>query len=761
MRTAQTKRLRLDIAGIVQGVGFRPFVYRLAREHGLAGWVRNTASGVELEIEGPPAEVASFRCRLESEAPPLALITGISGRDAAPLREREFRILASAGGETSAQIAPDGDVCADCLREMFDPSDRRFRYPFINCTNCGPRYTIITGIPYDRPMTTMAGFPLCPACRAEYEDPADRRFHAQPVACPVCGPRLELVDRHGERLEGDPLETAIAMLKAGRILAIKGIGGYHLAVDAGNDAALRELRRRKQRDEKPFALMVPGLEQCEALVMMEKRERRLLTAPERPIVIMPRLADAPVSPLVAPANGYLGVMLPSSPLHHLLLRDNFTALVMTSGNLTDEPIAFREAGAMAHLAGIADLFLTHNREIHTRTDDSVIRVFRGEPLFLRRSRGYAPRGIILPAIQPPVLAVGAELKSAICLTRDDTAFMSQHIGDLKNAATLESMGEIVGHLQRTLEIRPTVIAHDLHPDYLSTAFAQESKGAQLLPVQHHHAHMAACMAENRLEGEVIGIIFDGAGYGDDGTVWGGEFLSGGYAGYRRHGHIHQVRLPGGDSASREPWRMAISWLHAALGDQLFETELPFLRDVPQDQRRLLLQMLHKGVNSPLTSSCGRLFDAVAAIIGLRNQSSYEGQAAMELEALAEGDATAGHYPFAIFRRNGLASVDPRMTIAAIAGDVARAHPAATIARRFHNTLAEMAVAVCVQIRQETGLNRVVLSGGVFQNRLLSEGVASLLEQRDFSVFTHRLVPPNDGGIALGQAIIAGRSRLCA
>jgi hydrogenase maturation protein HypF len=666
-----------------------------------------------------------------------------------------FVILKSEGGENRAQISPDCDVCEDCLRELFDPDDRRYLYPFINCTNCGPRYSIITGVPYDRPFTTMSVFTLCGECRREYEDPMDRRFHAQPVACPVCGPRLEMVDGNGGKIEGDPLETAVRVLKEGGILAVKGIGGYHLAVDACNDGAVGELRRRKQRDEKPFAVMSPDMEAIEKFARFDQMEKRLLSGPERPIVLLPKLEGNPIAPLVAPANGYFGVMLPGAPLHHLLLRNNFTALIMTSGNISDEPIVYRDDEARERLSGIADMFLSHNREIHTRSDDSVIRVFQGNPLFLRRSRGYVPRSIRLPAVQRCVLALGAELKAVVCLTRDDRAFLSQHIGDLKNAATLQSLEDTVSHLEKILEIRPEVVAHDLHPDYLSSVFAAGLKEVRLEPVQHHHAHMASCMAENDLEGETIGVVYDGVGYGLDGTIWGGEFLLGDYRAFRRVGHFRTVAMPGGDAAVREPLRMAVSYLYDVYGESLYGKPVPCLSQVNDRERQIYLKMLQRGINSPLTSSCGRLFDAVSAMLGVRSVVSYEGQAAIELEALAEESDTDEVYPYSIVSANGNQILDMRPMIQGVVADIEISEPKAAIARRFHNTVAMATADLCVKIRNATAINRVVLSGGSFQNKFLTNGIYNGLADEGFEVFIHRLAPPNDGGLSLGQAVIAG------
>ncbi|MBT1073713.1 carbamoyltransferase HypF [Geobacter grbiciae] len=749
------RRTRITIEGIVQGVGFRPFVFRLAEHHGIAGWVRNTTAGVVVEAEGDARRLASFMADLTGKAPPLAVIVSLATEEIPPQGGTAFAIRYSEGSAGPVRVAPDGDVCPDCLHELFDPADRRHRYPFITCTNCGPRYSLITAVPYDRPNTTMAPFPLCDACRTEYEDPRNRRFHAQPVACPECGPRLRLVDADDRDLPGDPVEEAAGLLSQGKIVAVKGIGGYHLAADALNDGAVRELRRRKARDEKPFALMAPDLAAVRTFAIPDAVEERLLAAPEHPIVLLRKRPGNPVSPLAAPANGYFGTMLPYAPLHHLLLRDRFTALVMTSGNLSDEPIAYRDAEARERLADIADAFLVHDREIHTRTDDSVIRVFRGNPLFLRRSRGYVPREVRLPLEIPTVLAVGAELKGTICLARGDRAVMSQHIGDLKNAATLDSLAETTAHLQGLLGITPELVAHDLHPDYLSTAFAEGMGGIRRMAIQHHHAHLASCMAENGLDGEVVGVIFDGTGYGTDGTVWGGEFLVGGYWGFRRAGHLRQVPLPGGDAAVREPIRMALSYLHDAFGAEFFDLSLPWLADVVESDRPLFLRMLERRINSPLTSSCGRLFDAVAALMGVRAEVSFEGQAAMELEALAEGSDTASLYPYALVRKNGSAEIDFRLMVRALAEDVAAGRPGEEMARAFHNTLAAAVTDLCAQIRTVEGLDRVVLSGGVFQNKLLAEGIVQALTDRGFHAYTHRLVPPNDGGLALGQAIIAG------
>jgi hydrogenase maturation protein HypF len=759
------QRQQITVSGIVQGVGFRPFVFRLAGRHGLCGWVCNTPAGVIIEIQGPADRLATFTTALTSEAPPLAVVDQIITQPLPVVAtETDFTIRPSSGGEPLAQIAPDGDVCPDCLRELFDPTDRRYHHPFITCTNCGPRYSIIASIPYDRPRTTMASFPLCPDCAREYGDPLDRRFHAQPVACPACGPTLSLVDGQGALLPGDPLAATAALLREGKIVAIKGVGGFHLAVAAGNDAAVSELRRRKRRSDKPFAVMVANLVHAAELAELDGLAARLLTGPERPIVILKsrdqglgtRERPNPIAPSVAPGNGYLGIMLPVTPVQHLLLATLGQPLVMTSGNRADEPIAIGNDEALATLGSIADAFLLHDREILVRCDDSVLRVFRGNPLFYRRARGYTPRVVRLPAAQPAVLAVGAELKGTICLTRGSEAFPSQHLGDLQHAATVDVLATTSRHLQQLLEITPTAVVHDLHPDFLSTRYA-EGLGLPCIGVQHHHAHLAACLAEHRADGPAIGVIFDGTGLGPDGTVWGGEFLVGDFRNFRRAGHFRQVLLLGGDAAIRDPRRMALAYLFDTFGADFSGQPLPPLAELSPEDLALYRQILTKRINTPLTSSCGRLFDAVAALLGIRQTVSYEGQAAIELEALAE---TAGSNPdpltFTLGRRDDCWELDFRPTIAALVTAVANNVPIADLARAIHLTLAQATLAVCDRLRQETGLQQVALSGGVFQNRLLTEELVTILETAGFTVLVHRLLPPNDGCIALGQAVVAGQ-----
>ncbi len=763
-------RKRYKISGIVQGVGFRPFVYRIAHELDLTGWVRNTPAGVDIEVQGEIERLQDFDEALHNRLPPLAVVTSLISTGIITIDgESSFIILPSGSGRADIQIAPDTAICSDCLREMHDPTDRRYRYPFITCTNCGPRYSIITGTPYDRPKTTMAGFPLCPDCQSEYENPLDRRFHAQPIACHVCGPQVSLLTSAGEKIaERDEAVTrTVELLKSGAILAIKGIGGYHLAVDACNHAAVERLRIRKKRDEKPFAVMPDSLEEARKLADMSDMEERLLTSPEAPIIIVKKRLSTPLSPLIAPNNGWLGLMLPYAPLHHLLFASHpspliphhlLTALVMTSGNISDEPVAFEEHAAMNTLAGIADYFLIHDRPIHIRSDDSVMRVFQGRPLFYRRSRGYAPRAVTLPFALPPLLATGAELKSVICLAEGDRAVLSQHIGDLQNISTFDSFVHTVTHLSETLEIKPELVACDLHPDYLSSRFAEDS-GLPYIKVQHHHAHLASCMAENGLDGDVIGVIFDGTGYGPDSMIWGGEFLVGGYDGYQRAGHFRLVQMPGGDAAVREPWRMAMAYLYQALGDEAFLLDHQIARILPESERLLFARILRRAINSPLTSSCGRLFDAVAALLNIRHTVSYDGQGAIELEALAERVDQGRSYSYQIVQDYPHPlQLDFSPMFVEILQEINSAVETSVIAHRFHQTVASAATDVCQRIAAATGLDRIILSGGVFQNRLLSEMIYTVLTDLGLQVFTHRLVPPNDGGIALGQAAIAGRRK---
>ncbi len=754
-------RTAVRIEGVVQGVGFRPFVYGLATSLGLAGLVGNDVDGVFAEVEGDEDAVGKFLVLLRQQAPPLARIQRVSTSSVPPTGASGFEITASRpGGQRRALVSADSTTCADCLRELADPADRRYRYPFINCTNCGPRFTIIRDVPYDRPLTTMSGFAMCAQCAAEYDDPGDRRFHAQPVCCPACGPRLALTDAAGTGLPGsaaDPVAAAADLVRAGLLLAVKGLGGYHLAVDAGNEAAAAALRARKHREDKPFAVMVPDVAAARRLCALDETAERLLVSARRPIVLVPRLSAAAdlVAPSVAPGNSQLGLMLPYTPLHHLLLERAGRPIVATSGNVSDEPIAFRDADALDRLRGIADAFLLHDRAIFIRTDDSVVRATGGREAVLRRSRGYVPEPLrVRRAVPRPLLACGAELKSTFCLAKEDLAFVSHHIGDLENAETLFSFTTGIEHFRRLFDIDPELIAHDLHPDYLSTKYAADLAdliGADLTGVQHHHAHIASCLADNDADGPVIGVAFDGTGYGTDGTIWGGEFLVADLAGFERAGCLEPVPMPGGAAAIRQPWRMAASYLAAAYPEGVPDSLA--VRQRNEQRWPTVTTMAQRGVNSPYTSSAGRLFDAVAALLGVRDDIHYEGQAAIELEQLANPDEAAG-YPAAVTGA-GPVRVRGADLIRAAADDVAAGTDRRVIAGRFHNGVAACIVTVCTKLRDIHGLKVVALSGGVFQNMLLSAAVVSRLEAAKFRVLTHSRVPCNDGGISLGQAAIAG------
>jgi len=745
-------RKRLFVKGIVQGVGFRPFIYRLAKRYGLAGWVLNDPAGVTIEIEGTKEAAESFEEALHSDKPPLAVINSVEAESTDAIGDTSFVIRESCrGAESTAFISPDVATCPDCLRELLDPQDRRYRYPFINCTNCGPRYTIIRDLPYDRPFTTMAKFEMCPECQSEYDDPTDRRFHAQPNACWKCGPSLVLLDENCSKVEcSDPMEETILQLKAGKIVAIKGIGGFHLAVDATNDAAVHRLREKKHREEKPFAIMFPDAETTRESCRIDKSEQLILESPERPIVLLPKRQGNPISPAVAPRSKFFGIILPYTPIHHIVMREQFTALVMTSGNITDEPIVSNDLEVRERLVGVADYILTHDRDIHIRCDDSIVRVLRGKEVITRRARGFVPRHLPIEKANENILAVGAELKSSICLTKGESAFFSQHIGDLKDAKTLSVFEEIIRHLCDVLEIEPTVIAHDLHPDYLSTQYARSRESdIELVGVQHHHAHIAGCMAEHRLKGPVIGLSFDGTGYGPDGTVWGGEFLMANYRDYQRVGHLRTVPMPGGDAAIKEPDRMALAYLIETFGHDLTGVPQQFLDIFDPDRLSVLQSMIEKKINCPLTSSMGRLFDAVSALTGICTRATFEGQPAMELEGVA--GTSPGGYEFELDANN---VADWRGIIRGVARDVAAGIFPDVISAKFHNTIAELIVAVCERLREETSIDTVALSGGVFQNARLLRRAGALLKADGFHVYFSQRVPTNDGGLALGQAMVA-------
>jgi len=745
---------KIRVQGIVQGVGFRPFVYQLATSLYLAGQVSNTASGVTIRLEGAPEGLLAFERRLSAESPPLSQITQIDVETIQPNGCQEFSIVHSEkGAQRATLISPDVSICEDCRHELFDRQDRRFRYPFINCTNCGPRYTIIDDIPYDRPKTSMRHFKMCPECQSEYDDPGNRRFHAQPNACRICGPRVRLFDRAQNEIEAtDPIEIAVSYLQAGKVLAIKGLGGFHLVVDAQNQTAVATLRQRKRREEKPLAVMSAKLEIIRRYANVAEEEASLLQSIQRPIVLLQKNRDYSLAKGVSPNNRTIGVMLPYTPLHYLLMDASFTALVMTSANLSEEPIAIDNADAFERLADIADFFLVHDRDIYLRSDDSVVRFVHQRPRFLRRSRGYVPVPVFLKHRVRPILACGAALKNTICLTRGSEVFLSQHIGDLENLATHDFFALTIAHLERILSIKPEIVAYDMHPDYLSTRYAQSLDHLEQIAVQHHHAHIVSCMAENQVSEPVIGLSFDGTGYGTDGSIWGGEVLLARNDGFERLAHFAPTAMPGGAAAIKEPWRMAISYLHQTYGLDFLRRRLKFLENLDSNQITVTIQMIQKGVNAPQTSSLGRLFDGIAALMNIRGTVAFEGQAAMELETLAT-DLGEDAYEFAWLSREACL-IDPGPIIQGIVMDLENGLPCAAISGKFHTTLIKLFSALCRVLKKETGISQVALSGGCFQNALLLKGLAQALETIGFQVLTHEKVPANDGGICLGQAVIA-------
>ncbi|UCG61126.1 MAG: carbamoyltransferase HypF [Candidatus Zixiibacteriota bacterium] len=754
---ARLTRKRIRINGIVQGVGFRPFVYRLATEAGLGGFVNNDAEGVLIEVEGASESLDGFCGRLRSEAPPLAKIVELTDEEMKGRGDQTFTIQVSTYDKLpSTLISPDIAVCDDCLSELFNPNDRRYRYPFINCTNCGPRYTIVEGIPYDRPLTSMKVFPMCPDCEREYHDPSDRRFHAQPNACPECGPALTLRDSTGVGIEtADPIAEAVKLLRDGKVVAVRGVGGYHLAVDAHNTEAIGELRLRKGRAQKPFALMAPDLESIRKYCHVDSEHEVLLKHYTRPIVLLRKRHDCQLPESIASRNRYLGFMLPYSPHHHLLIRGNFDALIMTSGNYSEEPIAIGNEEAFERLKSMADYLLTHNREILQRCDDSIAIISAGGIQAIRRSRGYVPQPIFLKeSTRRRLLAVGGELKNTIALSRGNQVFLSQHVGDLDNPSAYEFFQNSIEHLGRILEIAPEAIVCDMHPEYLSTKWATGQQ-LQTVAVQHHHAHLVSVMADNSISEPAIGIILDGTGYGTDGTIWGGEVIIGDAGSFERFAWLEPVAMPGGAAAIKEPWRMAISYLYHTFGPEITKLDLPFLKNIGAKDIELLIQMIDKEINSPMTSSCGRLFDGVSAILGIRSEINFEAQAAVELEMTAsEAYITPGQASNASAER----AIDVTNIIRAMLDGIARGTPVEELASLFHTTLAETFVVSAKRAREKSGINRVGLSGGVYQNRYFTSYIVERFKEEGFEVLQHRQVPPNDGGLALGQ-IVAGDAKL--
>ncbi len=766
MKSSAVERREISVRGIVQGVGFRPFVYALACKHGLVGAVRNDAEGVRIEAEGGPEDVALFVRALEEDAPPLAVVEAVKWCPLPVRRESGFRIEESRDGtQRHALVSPDVATCEDCLSEVFDPADRRYRYPFTNCTNCGPRFTITRAVPYDRATTTMTRFEMCTECRREYDDPTNRRFHAQPNACPVCGPQVKLLDKLGHELQAkqeDPVHHTARMLRGRVIVAVKGLGGYHLACDPFDAVVVQTLRGRKVRQDKPFALMVRDLEQARELCCVTPEQEKSLTSPQHPVVLLERRENCGVAGEVAPRQKTLGVMLAYTPLHHLLLRDAGIPLVMTSGNNSDEPIAYKDEEAFEQLGEIADYFLVHDREVHMRTDDSVVLVFDDDPYPIRRSRGYAPAPLALAeSFGQHTLACGGELKNTFCVAKDRHAFLSHHIGDLENYETLRSFREGIGHFCELFDVTPELIVYDLHPEYLSTKYARELEeaGIPAVGVQHHHAHIASCLADNERPSteRVIGIALDGTGYGTDGAVWGGEFFEGSVAeGFIRRAHLEYMPLPGGASAIRQPWRMAIAQLVQLYGlEETLKLPLPVVERTGERDARLVARLVERELNTPSTSSAGRLFDTVSALAGLpgSRRTTYEGQAAIELELASDGPADVG-YPFRLRAGENGWVVKTRRIVAAVVEDLLAGRSAGEVSARFHRTMAEVIVAVCGRLREENGTGTVALSGGAFQNMLLLRQTVGLLEERGVVVYRHRRVPANDGGLALGQAVLA-------
>lgn len=747
-------RHAVRVRGLVQGVGYRPFVYRLAQEEHLAGWVSNDSEGVLAEIEGPQPQVDHFLHRLRTEKPPLARVDSVESTPLPTTGEQGFTIhLSEHSGQARTGIPADAATCPDCLRELLDPADRRYHYPFLNCTNCGPRFTITRRVPYDRPQTSMAVFPMCPACQREYDDPADRRFHAQPNACPVCGPTLTFQPADGTPSAEAPLAETIHRLAQGQILAIKGIGGFHLAADATSEAAVQLLRQRKHRAGKPFAVMVRDLAAAQALCEISPAEADLLTSVERPVVLLRRHGSTdPIAPSVAPGIPWLGLFLPYAPLHHLLFADSrLQALVMTSANLSDEPICIDNDEARQRLTGIADGFLFHNREILQRCDDSVMAIVQSAPQLLRRARGHVPLPVPLPIAAPPLLAVGGQMKSVFTLARGLEAFQSQHIGDLESRPALEFFEHALAHLQTTFEVTPTAVAHDLHPEYLSTTWAQQFAARHNLPligIQHHHAHVAGCLAEHGLTTPAIGLALDGTGYGTDGTVWGGEVMRFDLRDFTRTAHLRPIPMPGSGIAVSQPWRMALGAVATLLGPEA-TAGLGF----PATETALLLQLIARGRSGPLTSSLGRLFDAVAAIVLHRHAVDYEAQAAIELEGIAS-DADCGGYPVTLTPANGAWIIEPAPMLAALLQEHRAGVAPAILSARFHRWVAFSFAAATERTREATGLTTVCLSGGCMANRLLTRMLVEELEAIGLRVLLHRQVSPGDGGLSYGQAAIA-------
>lgn len=748
-------RKSLQVNGIVQGVGFRPFVYRLAHQLKLAGFVNNNSNGVTIEIEGTQNSLAVFIEKLRNNTPPLAQIAEIAYQNIPVKNEKAFQIITTSNNSAATtNIAPDVSVCDDCLEELFDPGNRRYRYPFINCTNCGPRYTIVKSIPYDRPFTSMSVFKMCPQCQKEYDDPLDRRFHAQPNSCPECGPKLTLLDRSGKKIDNtDSIEQAVKIIRNGSILALRGLGGFHLAVDAFNKKALQKLRARKGRQDKPFALMALNTEIIAEYCFLSESEKKHLNHYTRPILILRKKQEQQITDAVAPNNKYLGFMLPYTPLHYLLLQ-NFELLVMTSANFTDEPITIANDESLDRLGNIADYFLIHNREIEQRCDDSIIKLEDDQPFFIRRSRGFVPVPVqVATTAEKSILAVGGELKNTVAISRGNDVFLSQHIGDLDNPAAYKFFENSISHLKNILQINPEVIVCDKHPEYLSTKWAKQ-QSLTVIEVQHHHAHLAAVMADNGVTAPTIGLILDGTGFGDDGTIWGGEVLIGDYSKYERFAWLEQVALPGGIKAIQQPWRMAFSYLYKIYGNDIDQLDLPIIQNMKNNDIILLKQIIDKGINTPLTSSCGRLFDAVSALLGICTEITFDAQAAIDLEMTVDEKINDSYTDVVENFKIKSGSIPTTMLIQAVVSELLRGISVSAIAAMFHNTIAELFLKTVQSASDKSGIKQVGLSGGVYQNSYLNRLLQKKLNNSGFTVLVHKNVPANDGGLALGQIAIA-------
>jgi len=750
--------LKIEIKGMVQGVGFRPFIYNLAKRYHIHGYVLNDTHGVEMEVEGAKSVLDTLLFQIKTSPPPQSRIEQIKIKKCPIRGYKNFIIKESENKKTkTVLVSPDLATCDDCLNELFDPKDRRFEYPFLNCTNCGPRLSIIKEVPYDRDKTTMSVFRMCPECEREYHDPENRRFHAQPNACPVCGPKLTLMDKKKNVLNTtDPVAYTIRLLEQGRIVAIKGIGGYHLAVDAFNPVAVSNLRKRKYREDKPFALMAKDIKVIQNFCYVNPWEKKLLQSVARPILLLRKKDSQLIAPEVAPLQKSWGVMLPYTPLHHLLLSASDLVLVMTSGNQSDEPIVFEDDDAFQRLKDIADYFLFHNRKIHRRCDDSVTRVWKGKEMLLRRARGYVPQPIkVASNFRKHILATGSQLKNTFCLARDNFAFLSTHIGDLENFETLDFYAKEIERFKKLCSVKPEIYAYDLHPEYLSTKYVLSLRNVQRIPIQHHHSHIASCMAENKINQKVIGVAFDGTGYGEDQAIWGGEFLIADFKEFKRVAHLKYIPMPGGEMAVKHPWRMAASYLFTCYGEDFTKLDLEFIKNLDRDKWNTIRKILEQKINLFPTSSLGRFFDGISVLLNWRETTNYEGQPAIELETWAD-ENEKGKYSFEITGENGILILHPELVIKGVVEDLCRKKRKSEIAAKFHNTIAQMTRDVCLKLRREHDLNLVCLSGGVFQNRFLLNRTFRFLAQSKFKVYTHHRVPPNDGGISLGQAVIANQ-----